>query len=87
MFCHVCGIIEIPISFKDKDIFLKFKRTDYIARFFLNGSYLGYNIGMFSPSIFKINKHIDKNKEEQELIVLLKGPPKQRNHTLKCQMS
>lgn len=78
---------EIPVEFKDKDIFLKFKRTDYVARFFLNGNYLGYNTGMFSPSIFRINDSIDHNKEEQELIVLLKGSPNERNRALKCQMS
>ncbi len=78
---------EIPISFKEKDLFINFKRTDYAARFFLNGHYLGYNIGMFSPSIFKINDFINAKSEEQELVVLLKGSPKLRNRALKCQMA
>lgn len=78
---------EIPISFAEKDLFLKFKRTDYVARFFLNRKELGYNIGMFSPSIFKIDDYLDKNAEEQELTVFLKGSPIHRSWAVKCQMA
>ncbi len=78
---------KIPPSMKGKDIFLKFKRTDYIARFFLNDHFLGRHIGMFSPSIYNINKFIKNESENQELYVLLKGSPRNRNRALKCQMS
>lgn len=78
---------EVPISFIEKDIFLRFKRTDYIARFFLNRRELGYNIGMFSPSFFKINEFLDKSVEQQELAIFLKGSPTHRNWAVKCQMA
>ncbi len=79
--------LKIPSSMRSKNIFLRFKRTDYVARFFLNGRFLGRHVGMFSPSIFKINDYMKSDSEDQELIVLLKGSPKNRNRALKCQMS
>jgi len=78
---------KIPSDWLKKDVFLKFKRIDYTGLFYLNKKYLGSNLGMFSPTIFKINSLISEKPEDQELFVLLKGAPKERRYAVKCQMS
>ncbi|HOQ16870.1 MAG TPA: glycoside hydrolase family 2 TIM barrel-domain containing protein [Defluviitaleaceae bacterium] len=59
---------KIPEDFKKSNIILHFGAVDYLAKVWLNGTFIGEHEGGYTPFHFDITPHVKRN-EENNLVV------------------